>query len=183
MEDGPGVSINRTGGFSSPTCCVMTFCPSFSCAYFARSNLGPPAKALSETFPATAGTPIFAQSPHPRNGQFGWDTNQTIWAARSGRKRARKFISCADFERFPNCSWNSRLAGTAGLWLDLILSGSWFPIWAPGIGQTSDVRRRVKGSYVFTRLVFGRHEHDRSQRSRCLTGYPTAIVLAQHQPG
>src|SRR2546426_4206954 len=28
MEDGPGVSINRTGGLSSPTCCVMTFCPS-----------------------------------------------------------------------------------------------------------------------------------------------------------
>src|SRR5467141_2219109 len=28
MEDGPGVSINRTGGWSSPTCCVMTFCPS-----------------------------------------------------------------------------------------------------------------------------------------------------------
>src|SRR5258708_35323304 len=28
MEDGPGVSINRTGGFSSPTCCVMTPCPS-----------------------------------------------------------------------------------------------------------------------------------------------------------
>src|SRR6266478_2293186 len=28
IEDGPGVSINRTGGWSSPTCCVMTFCPS-----------------------------------------------------------------------------------------------------------------------------------------------------------
>src|SRR5260370_2761943 len=28
MDDGPGVSINRTGGWSSPTCCVMTFCPS-----------------------------------------------------------------------------------------------------------------------------------------------------------
>jgi hypothetical protein len=28
MEDGPGVSINRTGGLSSPTCWVMTFCPS-----------------------------------------------------------------------------------------------------------------------------------------------------------
>src|SRR5260370_42690044 len=28
MEDGPGVSISRTGGWSSPTCCVITFCPS-----------------------------------------------------------------------------------------------------------------------------------------------------------
>jgi hypothetical protein len=28
--------------------------------------------ALSGTFPATAGTLIFAQSPHPRNRQFGW---------------------------------------------------------------------------------------------------------------
>jgi hypothetical protein len=25
-----------------------------------------------EDFPATAGTSIFAQSPHPRNRQFGW---------------------------------------------------------------------------------------------------------------
>src|SRR2546427_12542238 len=73
MEDGPGVSINRTGGLSSPTCCVMTFCPSFSGACFSRSNLEPPANALSGTFPATAGTPIFAQSPHPRNRQFGSD--------------------------------------------------------------------------------------------------------------
>src|SRR5467141_1347375 len=72
MEDGPGVSINRTGGLSSPTCCVMTFCPSFSGACFSRSNLEPPANALSGTFPATAGTLIFAQSPHPRNRQFGW---------------------------------------------------------------------------------------------------------------
>src|SRR5580658_6496689 len=25
MDDGPGVSINRYGGLSSPTCCVMVF--------------------------------------------------------------------------------------------------------------------------------------------------------------
>jgi len=30
-----------------------------------------PANALSETFPAAAGTLIFAQSPNSRNGQIG----------------------------------------------------------------------------------------------------------------
>jgi hypothetical protein len=28
---------------------------------------------LRGTLPATAGTTIFAQSPHPRNGQIGWN--------------------------------------------------------------------------------------------------------------
>src|SRR6266404_5284971 len=85
MEDGPGVSINRTGGLSSPTCCVMTFCPSFSGACFSRSNLEPPANALSGTFPATAGTSIFAQSPHPRNRQFGWCWSLGTLLSEAGR--------------------------------------------------------------------------------------------------
>jgi hypothetical protein len=48
----------------------MTFLP-FIILVLDSPNLESPAGALLETFPAMAGTPIFAQPPHPRNRQFG----------------------------------------------------------------------------------------------------------------
>ncbi len=45
--------------------------PFFFVRLILRSNLQPPANARSGTFPATAETSIFAQSPYPRNRQFG----------------------------------------------------------------------------------------------------------------
>src|ERR1700730_10966122 len=52
IEDGPGVSINRTGGFNSPTVCVMA-CPSN------RAVLGGPACA-PEDHRSAAGSLIFS---------------------------------------------------------------------------------------------------------------------------
>src|SRR5580692_10652068 len=41
-DDGPGVSINRYGGLSSPTCCVIVFVLLYSCAEMPK----PPARAF-----------------------------------------------------------------------------------------------------------------------------------------
>src|SRR5712692_11265484 len=72
MEDGPGVSINRTGGLSSPTCCVMTFCPSLFLRIIRAFESRTAREGALGSFLATAGTSIFAQSTHPRNRQIGW---------------------------------------------------------------------------------------------------------------
>src|SRR5712692_9947339 len=71
IDDGPGVSINRAGGLSSPMCWVMTFCPSFSCAELAVYDREPPAGAFLGMVRITAGMPIFAQSACARNRQIG----------------------------------------------------------------------------------------------------------------
>src|SRR5712692_4522982 len=69
-EDGPGVSINRTGGFSSPMCWVITLAL-LVLATRSRWMSERPAGLCFGDFPASAGRSIFAQSPNPRNRQIG----------------------------------------------------------------------------------------------------------------
>src|ERR1700736_610984 len=64
IEDGPGVSINRTGGFNSPTVCVMA-CPS-NLAEMWRHPL-----ALSRTIEAWPEGQFSRIWPPGRNRQIG----------------------------------------------------------------------------------------------------------------
>src|ERR1700693_6484831 len=63
-DDGPGVSINRTGGFNSPTVCVMA-CPSNNAVMW-RHLLALP--RTMEARPEHQFSPIL---PPGRNGQIG----------------------------------------------------------------------------------------------------------------
>src|SRR6202166_3909462 len=63
-EDGPGVSINRTGGFNSPTVCVMV-CPS------TRAVMWRHPLALSRTMEARPEYQFSPIWPLGRNRQIG----------------------------------------------------------------------------------------------------------------
>src|SRR5580704_19278346 len=67
-DDGPGVSINRYGGLSSPTCCVIVFVLLYSLALKC-----PSCPRLLRALDTTAGTLILAQPPGARNRQIGWN--------------------------------------------------------------------------------------------------------------
>src|SRR5258705_11213592 len=78
IEEGPGVSIKRTGGLSSPIGCVIRSCPSFSSTQASFTGREPSAGTISGKLRATAGVPIFAQSAHARNGQIGREPARQI---------------------------------------------------------------------------------------------------------
>src|SRR6266581_5333891 len=78
MEDGPGVSINRTGGWSSPTCCVMRFCPSLILALDSRLRISNRPRMRSWGLFLPWREPQFSRNPY---------THATDKLARSVRRR------------------------------------------------------------------------------------------------
>src|ERR1700704_1436781 len=79
-DDGPGVSINRTGGFSSPICCVM-ICPSnraFPGSVFVSSILHYQVCSLRLLRTKSAASRQFSTIPPARrNGQIGTPAPRT----------------------------------------------------------------------------------------------------------
>src|ERR1700675_1221229 len=93
IEDGPGVSINRTGGFNSPTVCVMA-CPS-NRAVMWRHPL-----ALSRTMEARPERQFSPISRPARNRQIGcsnfrmlvkvWDAAKNVRICEGDRGERRE---------------------------------------------------------------------------------------------
>src|SRR5580704_4925052 len=64
-DDGPGVSINRYGGLSSPTCCVMVFVLLYSLAR--KCSSCPPPSADSRYYGRNLDFGATPRCPQPTN--------------------------------------------------------------------------------------------------------------------
>src|SRR6266849_6797547 len=94
-EDGPGVSINRTGGFSSPTCCVMTFCPSLFLRLILALEARTAREATLEDFSCHGGNFNFRAIPIP--------VQPTIWL---GRRAGDPYLN-GQTRKFRDCEWSN----------------------------------------------------------------------------
>ena len=123
MEDGPGVSINRTGGLSSPTCCVMTFCPFLFLRLILASESQTARECALGNFSCHGENTNFRAIPtltqrtiwpgrSLKRDSFGMppDTNDFVRGMIFGNKRIGGVTECAEGRQFCSCSvvWASR---------------------------------------------------------------------------